>query len=127
MPVAVTVPLPEPDLVTVRMKFAVTPVPLTVLLAPPPPVKVTLPVEVTADVGRKRTVTVWLCPLLRLYEPPERMLKGALVLALPVRVPSPMFLTVKVLSSVCPTMTFPKSRELGVTSILVEGKGSVDT
>ena len=62
MPVAVTVPLPEPDLLIVRSKLAVTPVPRTVLFAPPPPVKEAVLVEVTAEVGLKRTVTVWLSP-----------------------------------------------------------------
>src|SRR5262245_35534179 len=46
--------------------------PVTVTDAPAPPVNVTLPANVPADIGVKRTVTVWLCPLLRLYVPPDR-------------------------------------------------------
>ena len=110
-------PLPDPVLETVRMKLAVTPVPVTVLLTLPSPVKVTLPFEVTADVGLKRTVTVWLSPPARLYDPPDTMLKRPLVLALPVSVPPPTFFTVKVLSSDSPTTTLPKFREPGSTSM----------
>jgi len=43
------------------------------------------------------------------------MRKGAAVVALPVKVPIPVFLTVKVRSFVDPTGTYPKLRLPGVT------------
>jgi hypothetical protein len=95
------------DDATVRVRSC-TPIPVTVLLAPIPPVKLTLPSNMLPEVGVKRTVTVWLCPALRLYDPPEKMLYGALVLALPVSVPPPVFCTVKLLSAELPTTTVPK-------------------
>jgi hypothetical protein len=92
------------------------PVPVTVANALPPlELKLTVPLKVPIEVGLKRTVTVWLWPAPRLKEPPEAMLKGALVLALPIRVPPPVLLTVKVPSVELPTGTLPKFREVGVT------------
>lgn len=71
--------------------------------------------KMLAEVGLKRTVTVWLWPAPRLKEPPETTLKGALVVALPVSVPPPVLLTVKVRSALPPTGTLPKFWELGET------------
>ncbi len=51
------------------------------------------------------------------------MLNGAEVEALPLSVPVPVFVTVKVRSDELPTLTLPKSRELGVTDMT--GFGSV--
>ena len=93
------------------------PTPVTVLDAPPPPVKLTVPGNVCAAVGLKRTVTVWVCPAVRLYAPPATMLYGAAVVACPVRVPVPVFSTTKDASAEPPTETFPKSRVVGVTPI----------
>jgi hypothetical protein len=50
------------------------PTPVTVRDTPPPPVKLTVPGNVCAAVGLKRTATVWRCPAVRLYAPPATML-----------------------------------------------------
>jgi hypothetical protein len=49
----------------------VTPLPDRVTEAPAPPVRLTDPRKVAADVGVNPTVTVWLCPADKVYEPPE--------------------------------------------------------
>src|SRR5882724_5272269 len=76
--------------------------PVTVTVASPP-------LEVN------RTTTELAVPPRRLKEPPETMLKGGVVEALPVRVPPPVFLTIKVLLAELPKLTVPKSCEPGVT------------
>ena len=72
------------------------PMPVTARVAPLPPVKFTAAKNAPPDVGLKRTVIAWFCPAVRLYDPPETMLYGVLVLAAPVSVPPPAFVTVKV-------------------------------
>ena len=68
------------------------PVPVKVTkLLPPLLAMLTLALKVAADGGLKRTVIVWLCPAVRLNDALPTMLNGALVLALPVRVPPPVF------------------------------------
>ncbi len=52
------------------------------------------------------------------------MLKGAEVEALPLRVPPPVFVTVKVRSAELPTATLPKSSELGVTEMAGTGNAA---
>jgi hypothetical protein len=92
------------------------PVPLKVTLASPPSeLTLTVPVKVPVPVGLKRTVMVRLTPVPRLKEPPETMLKGAEVVAVPVRVPPPTLVTVKLRSLLLSTVTLPKAREVGVT------------
>src|SRR5439155_1007550 len=87
-------------------------------------VKVTFRVKVPVAVGLNRTTTAWFAPAARLKELPETTEKGAVVAALPVRVPPPVFWTVNVRSDDVPTGTLPKSCEGGVTLIagFVEGR-----
>ncbi|MBI4382170.1 MAG: hypothetical protein HY574_13410, partial [candidate division NC10 bacterium] len=84
----------------------VTPVPVTEGDALPPlEVKVTLPLNVAADEGLKRTVTLWLAPAPRLNDAAPTMVKPvADVEALPVSVPPPVFVTVKARSLLDPTV-----------------------
>jgi hypothetical protein len=94
----------------------VVPVPVTALeTLPPSELKLTFPTKIPADGGLKRTITTWLAPAPRLKAPPETMLNGAEVDASPVRFPPPVFWMVKALSAELPTLTVPKSCELGVT------------
>ena len=72
------------------------PVPLTPREALPPfDVKLTFPVKLPVAVGLKRTTTPRLPPVWRLNGLPEKTPKGEDAEALPVRVPPPMFRTVK--------------------------------
>ena len=68
---------------------------------------VTVPPTVPAAVGLNRTITGWLSFAPRLKAPPETMLKGAVAVTVPERVPPPMFCTVKVRSAELPTLTGP--------------------
>jgi hypothetical protein len=91
---------------------AVSPVPVTVRLKLPPLlVKETVRLAEPAAVGLKRTDTVALASAPRLKEPPETTLKGLAVLTVPVRVPPPVLVTVKLWSVEPPTVTEPKSTE----------------
>ncbi len=56
--VPVTIPLPDPALLMVRVNVGETCVPLTCLVAPPPPVNVTFAKKDEIDVELKRTVMV---------------------------------------------------------------------
>src|SRR3990170_8637556 len=96
------------------------PVPVTTReTVPPLEVKLTFPVTLTGAVGVKRTTTVWLVPAPRLKDPPggEKMPNEVEAEAFPVRVPPPMFWTVKLRSAELPRVTLPKSCEAGVTLI----------
>jgi hypothetical protein len=64
---------------------------------PPLLVKVTTLLKSPAAVGQNCTATsaVWLA-LRLLKEPPETILNGALVVAVPLNVPPPVFFTVKI-------------------------------
>lgn len=53
-------------------------------------------------------------------------LKGAEVDAVPVKVPPPVFWTVKFLSAELPTLTLPKSWELGVTEMSGDNVASTE-
>src|SRR5882762_7435931 len=101
------------------------PVPVTDRVIPPAPLKVTLPANVPVDVGLKRTVTRWLWPIERAYEPSATTRNGAPVVAVPLTTPPPVFCTVKVRSSGLPRGTRPKDRELGVT-LIVGGTAAVE-
>jgi len=102
------------------------PVPLTPREALPPfDVKLTFPVKLPVAVGLKRTTTPRLPPVWRLNGLPEKTPKGEDAEALPVRVPPPMFRTVKVRLAEPPTATAAKSCEAGVT--LICGGGGVPT
>src|SRR5574341_712011 len=94
-----------------------TPVPVTEgEVLPPLEVKPTLPLNGAADGGLKRTVTLWLAPAPRLNEAPPTMLKPvADVEMLRVSVSPPLFVTVKARSLLEPTVTLPKSSNVGVT------------
>ena len=83
--------------------------------SPPLEVKFTFAVNTPGAVGLNRTTTVWVELGPRLKEPPETMLNGGVVEALPVRIRPPMFWTTKLLSAEFPTVTVPKSCEAGVT------------
>src|SRR3990170_96464 len=101
------------------------PVPVTTReTVPPLEVKLTFPVTLTGAVGVKRTTTVWLVPAPRLKDPPggEKMPNEVEAEAFPVRVPPPMFWTVKLRSAELPRVTLPKSCEAGVT--LIAGGGT---
>jgi hypothetical protein len=92
------------------------PVPVTAAeIVPPFDVNVTLPVTVPAAVGPNRTPTVWLAPPARLKDPPVTTLNGAVVDAVPVSVPPPVFVTVNELLTDPPVTTDPKFRVVGVT------------
>src|SRR2546426_240706 len=69
----------------------------------------TLFAKLPATVGLNRTTTVWLDPAARPNEPPETTLNGAAMDAVPLRVPPPMFVTVKGRSTDPPIVTGPKS------------------
>src|SRR2546426_414359 len=98
------------------MPLTPTAVPVTASeTSPPLEVKLTFAAKTPGAVGLNRTTTAWLTPWTRLKEPPETMLKGGVVEALPVRIPPPVFWTTKVLSTEFPTFTVPKSCEPGVT------------
>ncbi len=97
--------------------FAAAPTPFTPSEGLSPPVNVTSLTTAPAAVGLKRTVTVCVWPAVSEYAPPDTMLNGVAVLASPVRVPVPVFLTTKVRSADEPTVTVPKSCVAGVTSI----------
>jgi hypothetical protein len=83
--------------------------PLTGRVASPPPVKLTLALSVPSAAGLYRTTTSALWPAPILYGLPDTMLNGAVTLALPDKVPPPVFSTVKVRSAVVPTSIEPKS------------------
>jgi len=91
--------------------------PVTTFDAPPPPAKETVPEKLPAEAGLKRTDIVALAPVDRLYEPPDAIEKGAVVLAFPLSTPPPAFRTVKARSTTVPALTIPKSNELGVRSM----------
>jgi hypothetical protein len=61
----VTVP-PSAGLDSPGIDGATLPAPDTARVAPAPPVKVTFWLAAPADVGQKLTVTIWLCPEVRL-------------------------------------------------------------
>jgi hypothetical protein len=85
-----------------------SPVPVTVREAEPASLaKETVWLYDWAAVGLRRTATVWLWPAVKLNEPPETMLKGLVVLTVPVRVPPPVLVTVKLRSAELPTVTVP--------------------
>jgi len=94
------------------------PAPVTPRVTPRVPLKITEPPNRPVEVGLKRTVTRWLWPADREYAPPETTWNGASAVAFPPTATLPTFCTVKVRSSELPTGTSPKSRELGVTSIV---------
>src|SRR5262249_16160121 len=103
----VTVP---PPFTTVGVTSNVKPTPETPPeTSPAVVVKLTIPAKVPTAVGVRRTTTAWLAPAARLNEPPEKMLYGGAVEAVPVRVPCPVFWTVKVRSAELPTATLAKS------------------
>jgi hypothetical protein len=115
----VTVPPPLPFLLTDKVAVVVPVVePLTPReMESPPAVKVTLPANAPAVVGRKRTVMAWLAPGASVNDAPETMLNGAPTLAAPERLALPVFCTVKVRSAVPPTAMLPKLVALtGVTA-----------
>jgi len=92
--------------------------------SPPFEVKLTFAEKTPTVVGVKRTTTTWLAPAPRLKEPPATMLKGADVDAAPVKVPSPVFVTVNERSADCPTTTEPKSTVVaGMTEATGTGVG----
>src|SRR5438552_10429878 len=101
----------------VRTGTGFPPVPVTTRERfPPLDVKLMLPGNVPVCVGLKRTRTSRLAPAPRLKEPPVTTLKGGEVEAFPIRVPVPLFCTVKVRSAELPTATVPKSTlPVGVT------------
>src|SRR3990172_12042685 len=99
-----------------------TPVPVTVGDASPALlVKLTLPLNVAALVGLKRTVRSCVSLAARLKELSPTILNGALVLALPVSVPPPVFWTVKARSFVVPAFTLEKLRDGGLTAKTGDG------
>jgi hypothetical protein len=103
-----------PELGETEIRGSCFPIPVTEGEAFPPLLaKLALLMKVFAVVGLKRTVTGWLCPAVKLKGLPATTLKGALALAVPVRVPPPVFWTVKSLSLELPTLTLPKSSEPG--------------
>jgi len=105
----VTVPEPEPALASDSVAV-VAPVPDPVTereMVSPPAVTFTFPAKVPALVGRKRTVTVWLAPAASENEPPDTMLYGAPMLAVPERLAGLVFCTVKVRSAELPSATLP--------------------
>src|SRR2546426_29305 len=82
----------------------------------------TLFAKLPATVGLNRTTTVWLDPAARPNEPPETTLNGAAMDAVPLRVPPPMFVTVKGRSTDPPIVTGPKSTVVwGATDKMGEG------
>src|SRR2546428_140847 len=84
----------------------------------------TLFAKLPATVGLNRTTTVWLDPAARPNEPPETTLNGAAMDAVPLRVPPPMFVTVKGRSTDPPIVTGPKSTVVeGVTDRAGAGAG----
>jgi len=74
----------------------------------PPAVKFTLPAKLPTVVGRNRTLTVRLAPGARVNDEPDTMLNGALVLADPEMLASPVLDTVNVRSTVVLTAMLPK-------------------
>jgi hypothetical protein len=108
--VLLTVPMPEPALATDSVSEPLlVPDPVTDReTVSPPAVMLTLPANVPAEVGRNRTVTVWLAPAASENEPPDTMLYGALMLAVTDSVVVPVFCTVKVRSTVPLSATLPK-------------------
>jgi hypothetical protein len=106
----VTVPKPTESAGLTEMTGGASPVPVAVRLAEPPlDEKVMVRLAEPIPVGLNRTDTVALAPAARLKEPPETTLKGLVVLTVPVRVPPPVLVTVKLLSVELPIVTAPKS------------------
>ncbi|MEX0805369.1 MAG: hypothetical protein WD688_18935 [Candidatus Binatia bacterium] len=92
----------------------VVPIPVSATEALPALLAIeTLPSKAASAGGLNLTVIVLLSPAPKLNELSPKMLNGALVLALPVRVPLPVFWTVKVRSFDVPTVTVWKSRGVG--------------
>jgi hypothetical protein len=116
----VTVPVPVPDLETVRVELTDAPVPVTRRdSVSPSAVKFTLVLAAAVVVGVNRTVTVAVAP-----DPtsvnglPETMLKGADTDAVPVMVPLRVLCTVNVCVAELPMLTLPNAVvPVGVTVI----------
>jgi hypothetical protein len=105
----VTVPEPEPVLVTVRETSVDVAEPLTPReTTSPPAVKLTLPTKVPAAVGANRTATEWLAPAASEKLPPDTTVNGAPTLTEPEMLAMLVFCTVKLRSAVLPTATSPK-------------------
>src|SRR5436190_6693403 len=95
------------------------PAPITELVELPAlDVKTTTLEKLEAVAGLNATVTTPVWPAVRLYGLPAPMLKGAAVAALPLRVCPPVLTTWKTAVLVWPTITVPKSREVGLTNNL---------
>jgi hypothetical protein len=115
-----TVPVPAPDLETVRVELTDVPVPVTRRdSVSPSAVKLTLVLAAAVMVGVNRTVTVAVAP-----DPtsvnglPETMLKGADTDAVPVMVPLRVLCTVNVCVAELPMLTLPNAVvPVGVTAI----------
>jgi hypothetical protein len=75
----------------------------------------TVPVKRPLVDGLKRTVTSRRSPAFRVKELFVTTLKGSVDVAVPARVPSPVFCTVKLRSLDWPTLTLPKVKMVGVT------------
>jgi hypothetical protein len=85
---------------------------------PPLEVKFTFRTKLSTIVGLKPTVAVRLSPAPRVNELPETMLNGAEVEAVPLSVPAPIFCITKLPYPTLPTLTLPRSMELGVTEMI---------